>query len=293
MDKNLDYIEIENLHKSGLSIKEISVRLGEKYTSIYSHLRRKGLIKLTRDKIDIEVLKDLAAKNLSCAEIARHTGYKEISVYHALKRNNISFHNGKVNFEKELSTIQKNVIIGSLYGDFYLDRSNYSSRISGEHCLKQEDYLMWKLSYLDNIHINISKTNPKPDKRTGKVYKTVAFTTEYNSCFNEFNDIYKSSGKEFDLNLLIKYYNDLSLAIHFMDDGTHNRYTYSLATNSFPTENLKLFQKFLLDRFGLETSIWKSSNVLAIKAKSKKLFESIISPYIHKDMQYKLANRSM
>ncbi len=78
-----------------------------------------------------------------------------------------------------------------------------------------------------------------------------------------------------------------------MDDGTYSRYVYSLATNSFPTENLKLFQKFLLDRFGLETSIWKSSNELAIKAKSKKLFESIISPYIHKDMQYKLANGSI
>ena len=85
---------------------------------------------------------------------------------------------------------------------------------------------MWKLSYLDNIHINILKTNPKPDKRTGKVYKTVTFTTEYNTCFNEFNDIYKSSGKEFDLNLLVKYYNDLSLAIHFMDDGTYSRYLF-------------------------------------------------------------------
>lgn len=205
-----------------------------------------------------------------------------------MKRNDIEFHNGSINHTKQLSDIQKNVLIGSLYGDFSLNSSAINSRISGIHCLEQEEYLLWKLSFFNNINITTYYHNPKPDKRTNKVYKGIGFTSEYNSCFNEFKEMYENGNKEITYNLLSKYYNDLSLAIHFMDDGTKTKSSYSLATNCFNNNSLEIFQRFLKDKFNIETNIWKSSNVLYIKAKSRSTFEKVISPYIHKSMQYKL-----
>lgn len=73
----------------------------------------------------------------------------------------------------------------------------------------------------------------------------------------------------------------------FMDDGSKIAQSYTIATNCFGKEEIKKFQKFLLDTFNIATSLHKQ-NRLYINKKSRKHFESLISPYIIDCMKYKL-----
>ena len=107
-----------------------------------------------------------------------------------------------------------------------------------------------------------------------------------NPAFNElFNNLYypeKRITKEF-----LKNYSELSLAVHFMDDGCKLKSGYSIATNCFSNEDLKLFIDFLKSKFNLDCSLHKN-NILYIGAKSKDNFTNLIKPYIIDSMLYKL-----
>lgn len=86
----------------------------------------------------------------------------------------------------------------------------------------------------------------------------------------------------------------LGLAIWFMDDGSSNNNRYFLHTNCFDLNSIHLLQKVLLHNFNIETTInekRKSQYILYVKAKSRELFTSIISPYICDSMKYKLIQR--
>lgn len=73
-----------------------------------------------------------------------------------------------------------------------------------------------------------------------------------------------------------------------MDDG--NKATtggYILATNCFTSEELKIFQEFLLNKFNLDTTIHKG-NKIYIRKKSGEIFKKLVNPFIIDSMKYKL-----
>ena len=73
----------------------------------------------------------------------------------------------------------------------------------------------------------------------------------------------------------------------YMDDGNKMANGYAISTNCFSEEEILNFRKFLFEKFDLETSMFKN-HVLYIKAASAKKFKSLILPYMHKSMLYKL-----
>lgn len=101
-----------------------------------------------------------------------------------------------------------------------------------------------------------------------------------------YKSFYLDGKKHIPFNLLDKF-SEVSLAFLFMDDGCKTSCSYSIATNCFDLKELEEFRIFLKRKFNLETSIFKSK-VLYIRAKSRDIFTSLVSPYIIPCMQYKL-----
>ncbi len=94
-------------------------------------------------------------------------------------------------------------------------------------------------------------------------------------------------------NNIAEYLTPLALAIWIMDDGTWKNPGVRIATNSFNLNELNLLQLALKNNFNLETSLHKNYNRPAkaqiyIKKESINLLRSLVLPYFHPSMNYKL-----
>lgn len=105
-----------------------------------------------------------------------------------------------------ISAIQKDIIVGTLLGDASIERNKptHNARIRFDQSYPNH------ASYLESIYAifqNFTGTigQPKiyvrkPDKRTGKIYKTIAFKTRSIKSLNYFYDLfykYDSNGKRY------------------------------------------------------------------------------------------------
>lgn len=103
-----------------------------------------------------------------------------------------------------IPTLQKEVVVGTLLGDASLERNKPTHNIR----LRFDQSYPEHASYLQSIYnifqnitgpLGIPKTHiRKPDKRTGKVYTTIAFKTRALESLNYFYDlfyVYDSEGK--------------------------------------------------------------------------------------------------
>lgn len=73
-----------------------------------------------------------------------------------------------------------------------------------------------------------------------------------------------------------------------MDDGFKKDNTYCISTNCFSDEDLVEIQRFFLYKYKIKTSI-NSDKVLRISSSSSKIFENLISEYIHEDCKNKMS----
>lgn len=105
-----------------------------------------------------------------------------------------------------LTIIQKDVVVGTLLGDSSLERNKptHNTRLRFDQSYPEH------ASYLQSIYAIFKHfTGPigapkihirKPDKRTGKVYTSIAFKTRALECFNPFYDLfykYDNNGKRY------------------------------------------------------------------------------------------------
>jgi hypothetical protein len=77
-----------------------------------------------------------------------------------------------------------------------------------------------------------------------------------------------------------------------MDDGNKERNNFIFNTNSYTLQEVELLSLVLKDQFNLDCTIQNRKDTnqykLNIRTKSVPLFKSIISPYFHESMRYKL-----
>ena len=74
-----------------------------------------------------------------------------------------------------------------------------------------------------------------------------------------------------------------------------NNSSYYLHTEGFIIEDINYLKNLLFTKYNIETVIHtnRGKNLLYVKAKSKKLFTTIIYPYICNSMKYKLFDLSI
>ena len=211
----------------------------------------------------------------------------------------------------DLTTLEHNIILGTLLGDGFLQKRSKKARLRICHSYKQKGFVDWKYFHLKRL---CSRTRPpkKVQQKNGLVYlfatQSEKILANYHSLFYEkipcplgaplgAPDRYR---KKIDHQLLEYIQSPLSLAVWWLDDGSckTNSRAGQLATHSFNLSENKILKKLLLQNFQINSNILKhicrnkTYYYLYIPAKKNNFSHLIdlISLYVHQipSMSYKL-----
>lgn len=298
------------LKDEGLTNSEIYEKTGFSLSTIKRYLDNPNCEKVVKNssksdsiKSDIEKLVLEGKTNLEIASILNisPTTSRKYTNILGLETNSVK-KKPIVKTDLILSQEQLDLIYGSLLGDLNIQINWKNARISIHHGGDQEQYFDHKCEVLNNIIGHINK-NPRFDKRLNKYLPCFSSKTLSHSVFTDiYNKVYINGVKtvtEEWLNLV----SPRGLAYWFMDDGTNQG---SIGTLDFSLEENELLQNWLLDKYGVETTIQKQKGYnkesdnklikgtkdfyyhLYLCAKTRKRFDDLIRPYMHESMVYKL-----
>lgn len=257
--------------------------------------RKKYNLKSTFDytkisKIDYNKFEQLFNLNYSDYKIAKELNMNPGSIFSHRKLHNFKREKLQINKPLILSFNDMSILLGTLLGDSSLTISDacINPKFTCAHGPKQKEYAQFKTNLLAHLDATCKYHKRKTiDKRTNMFYEDYTISIRTNKSFLPlYKSFYKNNVKVIPFNLF-EYFTAQSLALLFMDDGCRTGKNYTIATMCFSSEDLLQFQIFLKDKFNIETSITKRK-LLYIKAKSRTVFEKLITPYFCDSMLYKL-----
>lgn len=282
----------QELYNLGLNDSKIARILKVSYVTTRAWRIKLKLPKLFEygRSFDVTKFKRLYDKGYNYSQIAKQLGIsdstaQEYGASHGMKARP-KFYN-----DKPLNDTEFQVFLGTVLGDAYLGKSKTlnSAFCSFNHSLKQQNYCLWKYEQLKRFCPRGPVFLEIYDKKTKNTYYQVSVKTKVTPAFGVYyNSFYKDKKKYIDESLFSKI-EALGLAVWFMDDGCKTSYSYSIATNCFTDNDLKIITRVLKNKFDLDFTICKS-HILYLHAACKERFEKIITPYIHNDCLYKMHN---
>lgn len=231
------------------------------------------------DTVETPIVRKLVKRGYSDIEISKILNINRQSVGRIIRKKNFQ----RI-YKVSLNKRQKAILIGTLLGDASLNKVA-QTRIMFSHSLKQKEYCLWKAEQLFSLDFRNHEFQ-RFDNRTKKTYSGITCYSLATQTLNEWFDLLYVP-KKIIPNKLLQYYNNLSLAIHFMDDGYKNTSTYGLATNSFSREDLDKFNNMCEQKFGIKWTIRKD-HTLYLPFEYKNTFTNLIKEFIHPELMYKL-----
>lgn len=289
----MDKQRLIELHSEGKTDKEISEVLGVSRQLVQFHRNKLGLKSnfsyTSFRKMNYDEVEKLVRENKTDKEIAELFNVKPVSVYFFRKRNNIQRDNLLINKAIEFTDKQRSIILGSLLGDASLRKINVNPIFTCEHGIKQLEYCKWKAKELESLGAKFSISKRQTiDKRTGLYYKSAICRLAANPVFLPiYNKLYKNGRKTITSEYL-EHFDELSLAVMFMDDGSCTKASITIATNCFTEEELLLLLEFFKKRFNLTFHINSNHSIYLLK-KDFEHFKSLVLPYMRQELLYKLS----
>lgn len=181
----------------------------------------------------------------------------------------------------EVTDVIKDVSIGSLLGDGYIEKRC----LNIAHSIKQKEYLEYKLNLIADICNG--KMYDRKEKGNTVSYRIRTYHHDY---YGEVRNEWYKDKKRIPLSIE-KDLTPLAVAVWYMDDGgLRGKDCARIATCSFEFEEVQRLSQALNDRYGLNTRVMKECKYhnIYIPKKSFLIFREIIRPYVPECMQYKL-----
>lgn len=181
----------------------------------------------------------------------------------------------------QITQVIKDVAIGSLLGDGYIDKRC----LNIAHSVKQKEYMEYK----SNLIADICNGKMYGRKDNGKLtsYRMRTYHHDYYDVLR--NEWYKE--RKIIPKTIKKDLTPLAIAIWYMDDGClRGKDCGRIATCSFDKEEVELLTQSLNSRYGLNVRVMKECKYynIYIPKKSFLIFREVIKPYVPECMQYKL-----
>lgn len=199
--------------------------------------------------------------------------------------------------EMSLTEFQKEVLVGFLLGDGFLERRGNASAASLKVCqsLKQLEFVEW----LHKIFINFVRTPPriKTRQRNGRQNFEVVFNTLSHPCFNYLHKLFYPSGKKVIPESIDQLLTPTALAVWFMSDGSIKSKQSRgriLNTQSFIRPDIEKLIFILKSKFNLQSSIrtQKDGLQIYISGKSAEILNNLLKDKILPSFYYKLPLKS-
>nr|BAA21127.1 ai4 [Dictyostelium discoideum] len=191
------------------------------------------------------------------------------------------------------------ILIGCLLGDAYgSNRSREGVRFSFKQSSKNKEYLFMIYEFFNkngyctnNIPRKyIVKLKHNDDVKDFERYEFVTYT--FRSFKYIYEMFYKKQKKVLHLEKIKEYLDERALAHWIMDDGGYTGAGIRIATNAFTLKEVMFLKELLEDKFKLKCTIQeiyiKDKWSIYITKDSMTHLISIIKPYMHPSMYYKL-----
>ena len=188
---------------------------------------------------------------------------------------------------------QKDILLGLLLGDGHLEKNGSYVRLRVDQKLDHGNYVKWLYGELANLVPSKPRIIREKDKRTGKVYSRLHFSTYSTSELNKWRDIfYCNRRKIIPPNIESMLKSKVSLAIWFMDDGykRNDCAAIRLNTDAFNCDEQIILIQCLRKNFKIKSHLHKKGkwfNIYIPKDEADK-FCNIVKPYILPSFRYKL-----
>ncbi len=189
-----------------------------------------------------------------------------------------------------ISPYIKGIIIGLILGDGSLQllkgRKNASFRLG--QCSANSGFLWHVFSLLQ--HYCQSYPAPYFGIRKGRTNFGLFIRTRSYPIFTELYHLFHKNGRKTIPWCIAELLTPQGLAMWAMSDGCKAKGGFYLSTNSFHYEEVQLLCNALKERFNLDCTIHLQSGQprLYICCSSMNRFRSIVAPYFHSSMMYKL-----
>lgn len=186
---------------------------------------------------------------------------------------------------------QQSVITGLMLSDGWLtfgSKTSKSARLGFKQSLSHSGYFWFVFSLLSPYCSSIPNLISSTRKET-KTYALQILTRSL-PCFTELHAIYYPNGIKRIPADIFNLLTPVALAHWISGDGTKNRHGLTISTESFSVNDTVRLLNVLMVRYRLDCSIRKHSTGynIYIKEKSMPLLRTLVQPYMHSSMLYKL-----
>lgn len=192
------------------------------------------------------------------------------------------------------------IIIGGLLGDCYANRCGTDTFFSYTYTAKKKEYPLWLHQYFSELgycNKKIPTIKVKFDKRTSKEYYSIQFHTFSSKSFNEIHNLFYKKQNDRFVKIIPKnieeYLTPLAMAVCFMDDGSGQKNSGSIATNGFSKECIERFRDAVKNKFDISMNLQianrkKEQWRLYIPTTEFEKFKALVQPHILPCFYYKL-----
>jgi len=193
----------------------------------------------------------------------------------------------------KLSSLQKDIIIGTVLGDGYLQKTGEkNSRLKLEHGINQKEYLFWKVKNLPQFFQGAPKYLERIHPITGRTYKYWRHQSQSGPFLGRLRKIFYRDGRKIIPENIVNFLTPRSIAVWYMDDGYYyprDRCSYLYLGNVI-RENAQRVAQTLNSKFNLNCRVLAKKKGFAIyfpPSEAIKL-KSMIKDYIIDLFKYKL-----
>ena len=193
----------------------------------------------------------------------------------------------------EMSRIQKDILIGTVLGDAYLQKTGEkNARLRLEHGAKQKEYLFWKVNNLRQFFQGKPKYLERIHPITKRTYQYWRHQSQSTPVLGRLRKIFYPEGKKRIPHDIQKLLTPRSVAVWYMDDGYYyrrDRCAYLYLGNGERGEAEKL-QKVFEDKFAIHVSVLSKKKGFALyfsRIEAEKL-KVLIHAYVLEQFNYKL-----
>ena len=191
----------------------------------------------------------------------------------------------------EIPDFQQSVITGLMLSDGWLtfgSKTSKSARLGFKQSLSHSAYFLFVFSILSpycNSMPNLISSNRKETKTYA-----LQILTRSLPCFTKLYSLYYPNGVKIVPADIYNLLTPIALAHWIMGDGAKNRHGLTISTESFNIEDTVRLLNVLIIRYSLNCSLHKHSTGynIYIKENSMPVLRTIVKPYMHNSMLYKL-----
>ncbi len=186
----------------------------------------------------------------------------------------------------------REIIIGTLLGDGYLEQNGRYKRFVCGHGWKQEEYIKWKFNLLSEVTQCRLDYKRRQDPRNNRIYYSLQLRSISSSLWDEFYDLfYKNQHRTIPDNLP-DIISAQMLAVWLMDDGYRRSDCNALRLNTqgYGYREHQLIKQSL-KKLGIQSTIHHQAGYLVtyIPSSSMDVLRSTVRPYLIPTMEYKIA----